>query len=125
MITLKELDNGNLLITLNKGHKRELKQMLKDAHGKYPERSIALLADILDESGYIGNGWDVNGADDFGQMTECHLIAYNFSIPEGKEEEDYYSPDWFEKAWTYLDYQVHCPVEQLLEYGQVEFQKWD
>jgi hypothetical protein len=126
MITLTELDNGDLRIALDPeiaDAEQQLRELLDKAEGGYPLYSIAMLTDALDDSGYLGNGWEVYSAEDFGQLSQCHVITYMLNEPEDffPDDEHYYNLNWAEKAWYYADYAITCPIEAILEDGEVIF----
>lgn len=110
MIELKRLDNGNLQITLTD------KNELIDMKGKVPE--IHMLSHILEQSRYLGNGWDApNG---MGLTDDGNVIAYD-AIYLDKEREEADAPETYVEVWHYRDYMISNFTDELLENGSVEF----
>lgn len=110
MINLQRLDNGNLQMTLTD------KDELMDMKGKVPE--IHMLPHILEQSHYLGNGWDApNG---MGLTDDGHVIAYD-AIYLDKEDEEADAPETYVEVWHYRDYMITNFTDELLENGSVEF----
>jgi hypothetical protein len=111
MIKLNETMGGNLLITLDDGAEEDLKEIIERAGN-----TDAILTDLLDASGYLGNNW----FEAAGVLTEAPIIAYGAIYDEDEEIDmaiDY------EKAWYYSDYQIKSFAEELLNEGKVIFKK--
>jgi len=69
--------------------------------------------------GYWTNGWGVIVADVLGQLSECIVIV------ESESAEDDGSHTLAGKAWTNHDnYQVVCPVSEMLTKGYADFKFW-
>jgi hypothetical protein len=111
MITLNKTMGGNLLITLDEGAKEELQEIIERAGN-----TDAILTDLLDASGYLGNGYE----ETTGVLTEAPILAYG-AIYDEDEEID--MPIDYEKVWVYDDYQISSFAEELLNKGEVIFKK--
>ena len=109
MITLTELKNGNLKITLN--DKESLKELLDK--GAYDS---GLLFDMLEDAQYIGNNWYV--VTDI-PLTEAPVIGYG-AIYDDEDSED---PDDYEKMWFFGGYMLKCFGKELLKTGEFVFTK--
>jgi hypothetical protein len=110
MINLNITIGGNLEISLQKGAKEELKELIEKA-----SNTDLILADLLENSGYIGNDWHfVEGV-----LTETLIVARG-SIYEN--EDDNYPTD-YESTWYYPDYMLKSFAEELLTNKKVIFKK--
>lgn len=110
MITLNITIGGNLLIELQKGAKEELKELIEKA-----SNTDAILTDLLDSSGYLGNDWHaVNGC-----LTERPIIGWGSIYLN--EDDDF--PTDYEKVWHYPQYELHSFAEELLKNKRVIFKK--
>lgn len=111
MITLNETIGGNLLISLDKGKsaKEDLKEIIDRA-----ENTDDILTDLLDASGYLGNGYE----EATGCLTEAPIIAYGAIY-----DEEIDIPIDYEKIWVYSDYMITSFAEKLLTEGQVIFKR--
>ena len=115
MIKLTELDNGSLRISLEKGHKRELRKLIK-VLGYW-----CVWSELFELSNLTGNGWGIVSGDDLGQLTDAPFILSGFLPPE--ESEDVFDmTKWtYEKGWWFPNYQVENEIETLLIKGFVDF----
>lgn len=111
MITLNETMGGNLLITLDDGAEEDLREIIERAFN-----TDAILTDLLDASGYLGNNW----FETTGVLTNAPIIAYG-AIYDEDEEID--MPIDYEKIWYYSDYMISSFAEKLLNEGKVIFKK--
>ena len=111
MITLTVKTDGSLLITLNKGCKGDLKRIINRA-----TNTDLILGGLLEESGYLGNGWDT--PNNF-PLTEAPIIAYG-AIYETEEDEE---PTDYEKVWFYAEYMIKSFADELKNKGEVTFTK--
>jgi hypothetical protein len=107
MITLNQTIGGNLEIALDKGAKKELKEILSKA-----TNTDAILSELLDISGYLGNDWH----EALGVLTEAPIIAYG-AIYEDENIIDY------DKVWYYPNYMTTSFAEVLLKDKRVIFKK--
>lgn len=111
MIQLNITIGGNLLIELDgKSAKKELKEIIEKA-----SNTDAILTDLLDLSGYLGNGFE----ETTGALTEAPIIGFNSIFNEEDELVDY------EKCWYYKEYQIKSFADELLKNGKVVFTKVD
>lgn len=113
MITLNETMGGNLLITLDDGE--EARQALIETIER-AGNTDAILTDLLDASGYLGNGY----VETTGALTEAPILAYGAIYSEDEEID---IPIDYEKVWYYSDYQIKSFAEELLNEGKVIFKK--
>lgn len=113
MITLNQTMGGNLLITLDDG--AEARQDLIEIIERVGNTD-AILTDLLDASGYLGNGYE----ETTGVLTEAPIIAYGAIYSEDEEID---MPIDYEKIWYYSDYQISSFAEKLLNEGKVIFKK--
>lgn len=97
-------------------------------NGEYAKAEIAeLLEKVGSDStfmelteSYWTNGWGVHNADTLGQMSECLVVAEESTI------EDDGSISLSGKVWTNIhNYQVYCPIEEILENGHIDFYLWE
>lgn len=106
--TLTELENGNLLMTINDEGKEEIKDL--------QERGLTeneILTEMLE--GYLTNGYD-NLTGLIG-MTESFIIGLNWD----RNDEGDYIDNEEAKAWWLPDYMVTDYIEKLLTEGQIIF----
>jgi hypothetical protein len=107
MITLNQTIGGNLEIALDENSKKELKEILKKA-----TNTDAILSELLDISGYLGNDWhEVSGV-----LTEAPILAYG-AIYEDEDITDY------DKVWYYPNYMTTSFAEVLLKEKRVIFKR--
>lgn len=111
MITLNETVGGNLLITLDDGAEEDLREIIERA-----SNTDAILTDLLDASGYLGNNW----CETTGALTEAPILAYGLIYDEDEEIDE---PIDYEKVWYYSEYQIKSFAEELLNEGKVIFKK--
>ncbi len=109
MITLNITIGGHLLIELDKGAKKELKELIEKA-----SNTDAILTELLDRSGYLGNRY----VETTGVLTEAPIIGFN---PIYEEDEDFARD--YEKVWYYGDYMLSSFAEVLLRDKKVIFKK--
>jgi len=107
MVELIEQPHG-LLIRLT--DKKELKALLKK--NKYVEPY-----EILDEAGYIGNGWWQVSPESIGALTDAPIIGYDIGFTDEGEVELYDES----KIYWYPNYMIKDPWKVLLKEGEVFF----
>jgi hypothetical protein len=108
MITLDKQPNGDLKIILND------KEELEDVRARpYTDERDALF-DMMERSGYIGNGFDCvwNAG-----LTEAPVIGEDVSFDEGGDIVNV-SELWYYKQYMILDF-----LKELEEHGEVIFTK--
>lgn len=116
MITLNITIGGNLEITLDKGAKEDLKEILERA-----TNTDGIIAELLDVSGYLGNDWH---EPTYIGLTEAPAIAYGAIYDE--EEDRVNDGTEYEKIWYYPDYIIMTPKEIGTEAKQIaEKTQWD
>ena len=108
MIELIPLDNGNLEIRIL--NKKDFKEFLKQ---DLDERMA--LWELLEDSKYIGNGWD--SPTEIG-LTEAPAVSFGTQYDEETDEAEGY-----DKLWIYSDYQVKSFLSELNKYNFVIFNK--
>lgn len=106
--TLTELENGNLLMTINDEGKEEIKDLQEKG---LSENEI--LAEMLE--GYLTNGYD-NLTGLIG-LTDSFIIGLNWD----RNDEGDYIENEEAKAWWLPDYMVTDYIEKLLTEGQITF----
>lgn len=113
MITLNQTMGGNLLITLDDGEeaRQDLIEIIDRAGN-----TDAILTDLLDASGYLGNGYE----ETTGALTCVPIVAYGAIYSEDEEID---MPIDYEKVWVYDDYMITSFAEKLLNEGKVIFRK--
>jgi hypothetical protein len=113
MIDLIIQDDGNLLIELSGEPTDYEKQFYLDLS------PINALCELLDTSGYIGNGWQFLKPEDIGALISdtCPIISNDVDI------EDDGSISHIGDIWYYPDYAVSNEIEILFEKGSVIFEK--
>ncbi len=111
MITLQITIGGNLLITLNKNSKQDLKELIEKA-----SNTDLILYDLLEVSSYGGNGWEVPSH--IG-LTEAPAISFGAVYID--EEADY--PIDYEKLFYFPNYQLESFAETLLRDKRVIFKR--
>lgn len=113
MITLKIIADGNLLVTLDKGCKDELQELLDKA-----TNTDAIIVDMLDSARYLGNDW--HAPQSIG-LTDAPSIAHG-AIYNDTENDEVGAED-YEQIWYYPYYMVKSFAEELLNEGRVVFKK--
>lgn len=109
MITLNITIGGNLEISLNKGAKEELKELIEKA-----SNTDDIIADLLESSHYLGNDWHDVRFD----LSEAPAIGRgSFYVDEEETVEDYTD------IWFYPDYVISSFAETLLRDKKVIFKK--
>lgn len=108
MIELIELENGNLEIKLL--NKKDFKDFLE----KEQDERTALF-ELLDESRYIGNGWE--SPTEIG-LTEAPAVSFGTQYDDEDEKVIGY-----DKLWYYADYQIKSFLDELKKYNFVIFNK--
>lgn len=111
MITLNETMGGNLLITLDENAEEDLREIIERA-----DNIDAILTDLLDASGYLGNGFVETTV----CLTDAPILAYGAVYDEDEEID---MPIDYEKIWYYSDYQIKSFAEELLTKGKVIFKR--
>jgi len=111
MITLKIMEDDNLLITLDKGMKEELKELMKKS-----SNTDDILIDILDSARYLGNDWHVPQC--IG-LTDAPSVAYG-AIYNDTENDEVGAED-YEQIWYFPHYMITSFAETLLTEGNVIF----
>ena len=112
MIELKEMENGNLLITLK--NKEEFKELMEE-NNNYPN-----LWDILEFSKYNGNGWyDLTDRPEFGFLTNSLLIGFDVEMNNDGD----FIPNKNDKIWWFPNYAIENEWLTLLNEGQVIFDR--
>ena len=109
MIELIPLDNGNLEIRIL--NKKDFKEFLKK---DLDERTA--LWELLEDSKYIGNGWD--------SPTEIGLTeapAVSFGTQYASEDDD--TVVGYDKLYVYGEYMMKSYLDELRKYGFVIFNK--
>lgn len=109
MIELIKLDNGNLEIKVI--NKKDFKEFLKDERD---EREA--LYDLLDDSRYLGNGWDA--PTNIG-LTEAPALA--FGTQYASEDDD--SVIGYDELYVYGEYMMKSYLDELNKYNFVIFKK--
>jgi hypothetical protein len=84
--------------------KMEIRRMMRELP------YIQQIADLLDASGYMGNGWDVR--DDVFACSDSTCLFYMYD----DETRD------FEKAWYYPEEWKRNPLTLLIAQGYVDFE---
>lgn len=117
---VSQLSNGNLLIQLSETGKTELPKLLE----RYTKQEYySFFIDLFDEgagtSSIFGNGYDfvcdiTKGH--LGLLTDSIVLGYDSLTDEETEEIIDY-----DKLWWFPDYQIVCPINELLTKGQVIF----
>jgi hypothetical protein len=103
--------DGDLVITLNKGHKREIKDMLKTKN--YEDVFIELIED------YLCNGWEIVTPESIGALTDA-LILSNEVV-----RDDYGEIMDLDRVYSYDMYAVRGYIDPLLEDGKMIWRKYD
>ena len=117
---VSQLSNGNLHISLSATGKVELPKLLE----RYEKQEYySFFVDLFEEgagtSSIFGNGYDLVSditKGNLGLLTDSLVIGYDSLIDEETEEIIGY-----EKLWWFPDYQIICPIEELLTKGEVTF----
>lgn len=107
-ITLKELDNGNLSLTLTKDGEEELLDK-----GENINEDEKLLQELLEDA--FGNGWTYIYPEQIDALTNAPIIGYDVDIDDKGVLVN------VDKVWWYPDYQIKNPIEVMLRDGSVEF----
>lgn len=107
-ITLKELDNGNLSLTLTKEGEEELLDK-----GENINEDEKLLQELLEDA--FGNGWTYIYPEQIDALTNAPIIGYDVEIDDKGVLVN------VDKVWWYPDYQIKNPIEVMLRDGSVEF----
>ena len=108
MIESIPLANGNLEIRIL--NKKDFREFLK----KDLEERMALW-ELLEDSKYIGNGWD--SPTEIG-LTEAPAVSFGTQYDEETDEVEGY-----DKLWIYSNYQVKSFLSELNKYNFVIFNK--
>ena len=109
MIDLIPLDDGNLEIRIL--NKKDFREFLKK--DLFEERMA--LWELLEDSKYIGNGWD--SPTEIG-LTEAPAVSFGTQYDEETDEVEGY-----DKLWIYSNYQVKSFLSELNKYNFVIFNK--
>lgn len=118
---VSQLSNGNLLIKLSATGKRELSELLQ----RYKTQEYySFFVDLFEEgagtSSIFGNGHHFLSDDDkfyLGILTDSIVLGYG-AIYDSHNDDALID---FEKTWWFPDYQIVCPIKELLTKGQVTF----
>jgi len=78
------------------------------------------LADMMEDSGYIGNDWDC--LYNIG-MTECPAIGQGAIYPDNEEEDNDGYPIDYENLWFFGDYMILDYLAIIKENGFVDFKR--
>jgi hypothetical protein len=117
MIELKELNNGDLEISITDKEEfdYDLERLLA-----MPENLV--LYELLEAGRYIGNDW-YEGI--FVGLTDSPTIGQGALFNEGESEGDeaYWENTDYEKAWYYPDYMVKSFLTELVDTGKTIFTK--
>jgi hypothetical protein len=111
MINLKELENGDLEISVT--DKEEFEELLC----KVAPDERCYLWDMLENARYAGNNW--YAPMDLG-LTEVPAVAYGALYEDDGSEE----PNDYEKLWSYNNYMITSYLEELQENGKVVFTRF-
>jgi len=111
MIELIEQPNGNLLIKVV--DKQEFSELMQ---GSFANDERYMLCEMLEAARYLGNDWHVPF--ELG-LTEVPAIGYGASYINDESIE----PDNYEKLWIFSDYMVVSFLDELLEKGEVIFNR--
>ncbi len=119
MVTLTELPDGTLRLTIDKSspYWADDLETLIERHGG---NNLAFLAEAFDTpSGrYTGNDWWVLQADQLpGNLSQAPCIAYDALWADENDE----MPDDFGKVWFFKNYQIDSIAETLRDNGEVIF----
>ena len=107
MVTFKIQDDQSLKIILDQDARVDVQDILDN------NSPIIALQDVLED--YVCNGWGLYYGEQLGQMTDSPFIC------EDSVLDDDGRVTIFGRAWWYPNYQILCPVEQLLKNGEVVF----
>lgn len=112
MITATKLENGNLLITLDDKEDIDEIRYERDEHGFW-----SVVTRLFEQ--YSCNGsftpFDAGDANPFVGLTSAPCIA------ESMDYDDNGKAFIIGDFWYYGNYAITCPVEELIEHGEVEF----
>lgn len=115
MVTLTELPNGALRLSIDKENKYsddDLAELI-DRHGG---DDLNFLQDALEIARYFGNDWWVVSADELGNLSEAPCIYRDAMC------EDPRFPMTFGRIWYFATYQTESVAETLRDKGEVIFQ---
>jgi len=111
MISIHELDNGNLEIVVSD------KEYFEWQLDRPYEQDRYHLADMLDCGRYLASNWHAPMG--LG-LPGVPAIAYGALYKNDETEE----PEDYEKLWTYPDYMIKSFIEELQQNGSVTFERY-
>ncbi|NDD55384.1 hypothetical protein EBZ39_16240 [bacterium] len=106
------LPNDKLRITLAAGCDRlALDLALQTA--KENQTAVDLWREAIEN--YLGNGWGNPTPEDIGALTsDPYLLTDDYTVEDDGEV-------IVGRVWHFPDYMIACPLERILEYGEVIF----
>ena len=115
-ISLTELKNGNLQITLNTENlvdANEIYDTFKQGNNSYNGMFWDLLEDIICNSSF-----DLLAPENVNALTDSLLIGFDFELNDSGK----YCETDTSKLWWYENYQIICPIETLFKNNVVIFE---
>lgn len=119
---VKEMPNGKLKISLTEAGWAEREELSRSFFNRSTETYEAFFHSLFDEgmgTGSIwGNGWDLVSDVAKGRcgfLTDSLVIGY-----DGQYDDD--GAYEYGKVWWYPNYMIDCPIELLLDTGEVIFE---
>ena len=117
---VRQLSNGNLHVSLSATGKSALPELLE----RYEKQEYySFFVDLFDEGAgtgsIFGNGYDLvsdTTKGHLGLLTDSLVLGYDSLTDEETDEIIDY-----EKLWWFPDYQIVCPIKELLTKGEVIF----
>lgn len=120
MITLTELPNGNLKISIDpeyEGARDEIASLIDTPLSE----AFTEMMSAGGTSSYLGNNWHIVPPESIGALTDSPIIGYGAIYAE---EDDQDLPVSYEKLWWFPQYMVTDPIEALLRDGVVVFTRF-
>lgn len=117
---VSQLSNGNLLIQLSETGKAELPELLERYKTQeYYSFFIDLFEEGAGTGSIFGNGYDFLTDETkrrLGLLIDSIILGYDSIYNEEIDEVVGY-----EKLWWFPNYQIICPINELLTKGEVTF----
>lgn len=115
------LEDGKILRVSAENHEdflAFLKEHEDDALDSFQPNSDMAFRELTES--YWCNGWGVYTADELEQMSECLVICEDSTI------DDDGNPVLNGRSWTNIhNYQIVNPIEQIKEFGYIDFLIWE
>lgn len=110
MVTI-ELQSNGLLISVN-----DMEDFIELTE-RISHNDECVLSEILDAGGYIGNGWNVRQASDFGFLSEAPVLTWM------EEHDENYNNPKCDDIYYWSMYQTRGVYEELVENKCIFFRK--